>query len=40
VIVLSPGNTITYRVSSRVELSPDVDYYLCPDGHTICQRHR
>jgi hypothetical protein len=40
VIVLSPGNTITYRVSSRVQLSPDVDYYLCPDGHTVCQQHR
>jgi hypothetical protein len=40
VIVLTPGNTITYRVASRVEFSPDVDYYLCPDAHTVCHQPR
>jgi hypothetical protein len=27
----------TYRISSRVELRPGVDYFLCPDHKTLCQ---
>lgn len=40
VIVLNPGTDIGYRVASRVALSPGVNYYLCPDGHTVCQQRR
>jgi hypothetical protein len=41
VIVLAPGGTgVTYRIASRTRLEPGVDYYLCPDGHTLCQRPR
>jgi hypothetical protein len=38
VIVLHPGAQITYRIASRVQLSPGVNYSLCPDGHSVCQR--
>jgi hypothetical protein len=39
VIVLAPGGAgVTYRIASRTRLEPGVDYYLCPDGHTMCQR--
>jgi hypothetical protein len=39
VIVLAPGRAgITYRIASRQRLEPGVDYYLCPDGHTLCRR--
>lgn len=27
----------TYRILSRLELRPGVDYFLCPDGKTLCQ---
>ena len=41
IIVLAPGGAaITYRVESRTRLDPGVDYYLCPDGHTLCHRPR
>ena len=41
VIVLAPGKAaVTYRIASRVRLAPDVNYYLCPDGHTLCQQPR
>jgi hypothetical protein len=40
VIVLNPGTDSGYRVASRVALSPGVNYYLCPDGHTVCQQRR
>jgi hypothetical protein len=39
-IVLTPGNDITYQVASRVEFKADVSYYLCPDGHSVCQSPR
>jgi hypothetical protein len=35
-----PGGPITYRIVSRTEMVPGVDYYLCPDGRSICQRRR
>ena len=41
VIVLAPGGkAVTYRIASRTLLEPGVDYYLCPDGHTLCHRPR
>ena len=41
VIVLTPGGpAVTYRIESRTPLAPGVDYYLCPDGHQLCQRPR
>ena len=40
VIVLTAGSGITYRIASRVPLSPGVNYYLCPDGRSICQERR
>jgi hypothetical protein len=41
VIVLVPGGAgVTYRIASRTRLAPNVNYYLCPDGHTLCQQPR
>jgi hypothetical protein len=41
VIVLVPGSAgVTYRIASRTRLAPNVNYYLCPDGHTLCQQPR
>jgi hypothetical protein len=41
VVVLAPGGVgVTYRIESRTRLEPGVDYYLCPDGHTLCRRPR
>jgi hypothetical protein len=41
VIVLVPGGTgVTYRIGSRTRLEPGVNYYLCPDGHTLCRTPR
>jgi hypothetical protein len=39
-IVLTPGDDITYQISSRVEFAPGVSYYLCPDGHSVCHQAR
>lgn len=39
VIVLAPASpAVTYRIESRTRLEPGVDYYLCPDGHELCQQ--
>jgi hypothetical protein len=41
VIVLAPGGAgVTYRIQARTRLEPGVNYYLCPDGHTLCQGPR
>lgn len=41
VIVLAPGTgAITYRIGSRTPLEPGVAYFLCPDGHGLCQAPR
>jgi hypothetical protein len=41
VVVLAPGSDgATYRISSRVELRPDINYYLCPDSTRLCQAPR
>jgi hypothetical protein len=34
------GNGITYRIGSRDALLPNVNYYLCPNGHDLCQQPR
>lgn len=39
-IVLTPGDDITYQIASRVQFTAGVAYYLCPDGHSICQQPR
>ena len=31
---------IAYRIQDRTRVLPGVDYYLCPDRHTICSRPR
>jgi len=41
VVTLERGDgPIVYRISSRVPLQPGVDYYLCPNGHDLCQQPR
>ncbi|SDJ38349.1 hypothetical protein SAMN05444157_3103 [Frankineae bacterium MT45] len=41
IITLQPGvGGITYRIDARTELQPSVNYYLCPDGHSLCQEPR
>jgi hypothetical protein len=39
-IVLTPGTGITYRIASRTEFAPGVNYYLCADGHSVCHAPR
>ena len=38
-IVTLQGGTggIDYRFAQRTQVAPGVDYYLCPDGRTLCQ---
>lgn len=39
VVTLEQGSGhIVYRVSSRDPLQPGLDYYLCPNGHELCQQ--
>jgi hypothetical protein len=41
VVTLAPGaNGVTYRIASRVQLRPGVNYYLCADGVSLCQSGR
>ena len=41
VITLEHGGPgIVYRISSRVAVRAGVNYYLCPNGHDICEEPR
>jgi hypothetical protein len=41
IVTLEGGSgEIAYRIQGRTRVLPGVDYYLCPDGHTICHRKR
>lgn len=41
VVTLERGTGgIDYRISRRTPVAPGVDYYLCPDGHTLCRQAR
>ncbi|HZC72133.1 MAG TPA: hypothetical protein VE442_15675 [Jatrophihabitans sp.] len=41
IIFLEPGKgQIAYRIRARTSVDPGVEYYLCPDGHTLCHRRR
>jgi hypothetical protein len=41
VITVEQGSgPIAYRIGSRTALVPGIDYYLCPDGHGLCQQPR
>jgi hypothetical protein len=41
VIRLEEGRgPIAYRISSRTPVAANVNYYLCADGHNICQEPR
>jgi len=41
ITLVKGSGQITYDISSREMLHEDVDYYLCPHKHTVCQRsHR
>jgi hypothetical protein len=33
------GNSV-YAITSRTLLAPGINYYLCPDGHTLCHEPR
>ena len=40
-VTLQAGSRqITYRISSRTPVEPDVNYYLCAGGHDICREPR
>lgn len=40
-VTVEQGSTpIAYRIASRTALQPGVDYYLCPNGHDVCQEPR
>ncbi|MBO3747463.1 hypothetical protein J5X84_15405 [Streptosporangiaceae bacterium NEAU-GS5] len=41
VITLQAGtNGVTYRLASRIEFAPGINYHLCPATHTLCQESR
>jgi hypothetical protein len=41
VVTLVPGKgAITYRIGSRAQMQPGIAYFLCPDGHSLCQAPR
>jgi hypothetical protein len=42
VVTIEEGSgKIVYRIASREPVKAGVDYYLCSDGHSLCQRsHR
>ncbi len=41
VITVEEGSGhIVYRISSRTPIATNVNYYLCADGHDICQERR
>jgi hypothetical protein len=41
VVTLAPGPVgITYRIGGRVPMQPGIAYFLCPDGHSLCQAPR
>lgn len=41
VVTLVEGSgQIVYRIDSRTPVEAHVNYYLCADGHDICQEHR
>lgn len=41
VIAVEQGSApIAYRIGSRTALAPGIFYYLCPDGHRMCQQPR
>jgi hypothetical protein len=41
VVALEAGTApIVYRISSRTLFEKGVNYYLCPDGHALCQEPR
>jgi hypothetical protein len=40
-VTLAPGKGgITYRIGNRVPMQPGIAYFLCPDGHGVCQAPR
>lgn len=40
VTVQRPPGAAVYRISNRTLVLPDVDYFLCPDGKSICTAPR
>ncbi len=38
VTLVAGSGQITYRIGSRTPLSPHTSYFLCPDGHDVCQQ--
>lgn len=40
VTVAEGSGHIVYRIKSRDQFKPNVNYYLCRDGHTLCQEAR
>ncbi len=40
VTVVSGSGPIVYRISARLPVQPGIEYYLCPDGRSICEAPR
>ena len=40
VTIAEASGHIVYRIKTREQLKPNVNYYLCPDGHSLCQEAR
>jgi hypothetical protein len=41
VVTIEKGSgDITYRIAARTTMASNTSYYVCPDGHSICQAPR
>jgi hypothetical protein len=40
ITVETAGGSITYRIKDREPVKAGVNYFLCPDGHSLCQAPR
>jgi hypothetical protein len=40
ITVVAAGGAITYRIKDREPVKAGVNYFLCPDGHSLCQERR
>lgn len=41
IVTIEEGSgQVAYRIKDRTQVEPGVDYFLCPDGRTLCHRKR
>jgi hypothetical protein len=40
VTIVEASGHIVYPIKTREAIEPNINYYLCPDGHNLCQETR